>query len=255
MAARGQLAVETAGTFPLAATVFAVALAATHVFAGRLVDADHEWGRRGLSFAAGASVAYVFVLLLPEVSEAALEFGELRGESLLAEQLVYAAALVGFVGFYGLEVVARHDLEKTEQDSLVFGISLASFALYSALVAYLLYHQEVPGVLNLALYAAAMALHFAITDHGLRRHLGATYDRFGRWVLAGATLFGAVIGLTGGGEGFVVPVLFGFLAGGIIFNTIKEELPDASRGRLVAFVVGTLVLAVVVLLYEVVGVV
>ena len=237
---------QPTGGYPVAAGLFAIGLAAVHLLGSRWTVAAVEQRRRWLSVGAGASVAYVFVLLLPEVSEAALVVGELRGEALLAEQTVYLMALLGFVGFYGVEVyVSRRLGEAVETSSLVFWGHVAVFACYSALIGYLLFHQEVPGVANLFFYALAMALHFGVTDYGLRRHHGVEFDRVGRWLLAGATLMGGIVGAVVVVDGLPLSMLFGFVAGAIVLNVLKEELPDVDESRFAAFAVGAAAYAAV----------
>lgn len=234
--------------FPVTATALALGLAAVHLLVGEGVDAETGAGRSALSAAGGASVAYVFVLLLPEVSHFVAADPRVSAGS-LSEGAIYGTALVGFVVFYGLEVlVARRPSKQSGVPTTVFWGYIGIFALYSGLIGYLLFHQEVPGALNLLLYAGAMALHFSITDHGMRRHLGAQYDDVGRWVLAGATLVGAAIGWLTLGRPLVITGLFAFVSGGIVLNVIKEELPEPGRGRFLSFVGGALAYAVVVAL-------
>jgi len=238
---------QAAGGTPLAAGLFTVALALVHLFAGRLrLSAGRR--RRWLSAAGGASVAYVFVLLLPEVSEAALLVGERLGEAFLAEQLVYLAALVGFVAFYGIEVTVAHRRGDVEISTPVYWGHLLVFALYSALIGYLLFNQERPGFASLFFYALAMALHFAVTDHGLRRHHGAAFDRVGRWILAGSTVVGAIAGAVFEVSGLTVAILYGFVVGAVVLNVLKEELPDLVDSRFVAFSLGAAAYSVVLLL-------
>jgi hypothetical protein len=243
------LAQESAGGFPVAALVFAAGLAVVHLVSGRVWSAGRGRRRRFLSSAGGASVAYVFVLLLPEISEAAVSYGEARDTALFVEQTVYVFVLLGFVVFYATEVfVARNVGEDVETSLLVFRAHVGAFATYSALIGYLLFHQEVSGVVNLFFYAAAMALHFAVTDYGMYRHHGAEYDRVGRWVLAGATLVGAGVGLFVDVSPLVLWTLFGFVSGGVVFNVIKEELPEAKEGLVLPFVAGALAYTVLVVL-------
>ncbi|MFC6976667.1 hypothetical protein ACFQL1_21370 [Halomicroarcula sp. GCM10025709] len=237
----------SADNFPVAAGLFTVALALVHLRTGRLKVTVFGRNRQLLSAAGGATVAYVFVLLLPEVSETALTVGELRGEALIAEQYVYLLALFGFVAFYGVEVAVAHRSGNTEGSSLVFWAHVAVFALYSGVIGYLLFHQEVRGLSNLFFYALAMGLHFGITDYGLRRHHGDEFDRTGRWVLAGATLLGGGVGVAVELGDLLVATLFGFLAGAIVLNVIKEELPDLSESRFVAFAAGAVLYTVVLL--------
>ena len=234
---------------PITAGLFTAALALAHLFMGAWETIEFDQKRQWLSAAGGATVAYVCVLLLPEVSEAALRVGELRGEALLAEQYVYLMALAGFVIFYGVEVAVAHrasdDLEDT---SLVFWAHVAIFALYSGLIGYLLFHQETTGVLNQFFYALAMGLHFGITDYGLRRHHGRDFDRIGRWILAEATLVGGGVGVVLEIGDLVLSTLFGFVAGAVVLNVIKEELPESTESRFLAFALGAAVYTVVLVL-------
>ena len=135
-----------------------------------------------------------------------------------------------------------------ETSSLVFWGHLGVFALYSALIGYLLFHQEAPGVANLLFYALAMALHFAVTDHGLRRHHGAEFDAVGRWLLAGATVLGGIVGAVVEVGGLPLSMLFGFVAGAIVLNVVKEELPGVDHSRFAAFAAGAAAYTLVLLL-------
>lgn len=239
----------TTGDLTIAAALFSVALALVHLVSGRWQFAGPDLLRRLLSFAGGASVAYVFVLLLPEVSEAALAVGTMEGTAFLAEQRVYEATLLGFVVFYGVEVfVTQRRGKDVETSSLVFWGHIVVFSIYSGLIGYLLFHQEVETVFNLFYYALAMALHFSVTDYGLRQHHGETYYRIGRWMLAGSTLVGGVIGFYGELDPLPLSMLTGFLAGAIVLNIIKEELPDIDESRFGAFAVGTIVYTLLIAL-------
>lgn len=240
---------ETAGGLPVLTFLFTLALALVHLLTGRRLVTDPERRRRVLSAAGGASVAYVFVLLLPEVSEVALVVGELRGQALLAEELVYVVFLTGFVAFYGLEVLVTQRLgESVDEAPLVFWFHVVVFASYSGIIGYLLFHQERPGTLNLFFYTLAMALHFAVTDAGLRRHHGGEFDRVGRWLLVGGVLLGGAVGFLTDIGGLALAALFAFVSGAIVFNVVKEELPELSETRFTAFVAGAVVYTVVLLL-------
>ena len=98
------------------------------------------------------------------------------------------------------------------------------------------------------LFAFALGVHFVVNDHGLREHHKDSYDRVGRWVLAAAVVVGWAIGLFGEISEAAVAVLFAFLAGGVVLNVLKEELPEERESRFWAFALGATLYAAILLI-------
>jgi hypothetical protein len=103
---------------------------------------------------------------------------------------------------------------------------------------YLLSDAEHQGLLPCALLFFVLALHFAVNDHAFRSHHKASYDRYGRWILALAVLAGYVIGAGYQVAEPTIAVLWAFVAGGLILNVIKDELPEHRESALGFFVAG-----------------
>ena len=260
--------VPEATSFPVVVGISAVALAIVHLGAGKIrfrTIPRSYW----LSGAGGVSVAYVFVHVLPELEEgrAAVEETALG----FLEYHVYLLALSGFALFYGVERLAEQagregegsgsgekgtgngeersrSNGETGTSSGVFWVHIGSFAAYNAIVGYLLVHRESPDLNSLFLFVLALGLHFVVNDHGLREHHHDAYDRVGRWVLAAGVLAGVAVGWTTAVGEPVVVSLFAFLAGGIILNVIKEELPSERQSNFWAFATGTAGYAALLLL-------
>ncbi|MFD1512663.1 hypothetical protein [Halomarina rubra] len=230
-------------TPPVGVGLFAVALAVVHLFAGRLWT-DGEYRPDVLSAAGGASLAYVLVHLLPEVDRAVRSVVETTAGPVGVfgrEVEAYVVVLLGFLLFYLVHALAaRTTTGDTDRTSLVFWMHVTSFALYNALIGILVYHQEFPGLASVGTYTVAMGLHVLVTDAGLRRHHGAVYDDVGRWVLAAAILVGAVLGSLARIPAGPLALLFAFLGGGVLFNVMKEELPDPASSSFGAFLLGAL---------------
>ena len=240
---------------PLTA-LLAAGLAVIHLYSGRMRFLDVLPRSRWLSAAGGISVAYVFVHLLPDLAEEQETIREATGESFtFLEYHVYLVALVGLAVFYGLERSARVSRRRRrgagEEDSTesgVFWLHVASFAVYNTLIGYLLLHREEPGYQSLILFAFAMGVHFVVNDYGLRKHHRSAYDRGGRWVLAASIFAGWMVGLFFEVSEAAIAVLFGFLAGGVIMNVLKDELPEERVSRVWAFALVAALYAVILLL-------
>lgn len=233
-----------AGTGTLLAGAFALGLAAVHLFASRLKVLDIVPRSRWLSMAGGAAVAYVFLHLFPELALAQESLEQGRAPFDTGHE-IYLLSLVGLAVFYGLEraaKVSRHERREAGEEDVpgpaVFWLHVVSFALYNMLVGYLLLHREEPGWRGLVLFFVAMAFHFLVNDYGLRQDHKHTYDRSGRWILAVSVLLGWGIGTQVEIGELPVALLFAFLAGGIVLNVLKEELPAERESRFTAFLAG-----------------
>lgn len=236
------------------AGALALGLAAVHLFASRLKFLGMVPRSRWLSMAGGAAVSYVFLHLFPELAASQQEIDTEGIGPLQTSTEVYLMALLGLVAFYGLERLVKRSRGETHsphgeerRGPGVFWLHILSFALYNALIGYLLLHREDPTTRGLLLFFLAMSLHFLGNDFGLRQHHKEIYDRFGRWLLAGAILVGWLVGTLVEIEELHLALLFAFLAGGIVLNVLKEELPEDRESRFSAFVSGAVAYAVILL--------
>ena len=237
-------------TFAMAAT-----FAAIHLFVGKLRFLNVEPRSAWLSFAGGVAVGYVFLHVMPELGSHGAVFAEATGRSeALAEGLVYTLSLAGLALFYGVEkavISSRADPDEGTGNSRP---SDASFWLHIGItcalvmtITYLLIHREDASLAGLATYYVAMALHFVSADFGSRAHHPEIYDRAGRYVLAGATLFGWLVGQFVELPEIIIGCLFAFVAGAIILVVMKEELPEKRASRFWPFLGGAVLYAALVL--------
>lgn len=236
-------------------------LSMAHLLAPRLRFLELVPRSWALSAAGGVSVAYVFVHLLPEVAEAQAAVDEAAAAGLLAglERHAYLAALAGLVVFYGLEraVVATHDPPaqgaahgKGSAAPGTFWLSVALFAVYDGVVAYLAVGRaRSSGVADLALFTVALGLHLLVNDLGLRHHHRRRYDRIGRPTLVGALVAGWIVGLGVEVSDAALGVVVAFLAGGVVLNVIKEEVPAERDSRFLPFACGAAAYAALLLAF------
>ncbi|MCT7951647.1 hypothetical protein NG798_17730 [Ancylothrix sp. C2] len=236
---------------PFLSGIMALILAIIHIFSGKLLFLKGIPRNAWLSIGSGVSVAYIFVHILPELSEAQETVNQATEQVLgFLEHHVYLVALLGMSSFYGLEKAALRSRNRNQKagngdvtEPEIFWLHIAFFAVYNALIGYLLVHREEPGLLSLLLFFLAMALHFVVNDYGLRENHKHIYDHVGRWILAAAIIAGWAIGIGTEIDKNSLALLFAFLAGGVVLNALKEELPENRESRFWAFALGAAIYA------------
>lgn len=227
----------------------ALVLSLVHLFAGRLRLLERIPRSRWLSIASGSSVAYVFLHLLPELTTAQQSIeGALDGVAGAFSHQAYFIAAIGLTVFYGLERLAfrRSNGELTrhpDDDATIFWVHIGSFGTYNLLIGYLLADRvSDPG--EYVAFVTALALHFVVNDYGLRKHHEDRYRHTGRWLLSLAVILGALVGSLLELPPPVVLAFLAFVAGGIVLNVLKEELPPERESRFWPFAMGMLAFAV-----------
>jgi hypothetical protein len=224
--------------------VMAILIACAHLFTKHIRSFGSLPRSWALSAAGGVSVAYVFIHIMPELArnQKVLNHGLPKFLSYL-EHHIYLIAMLGLVLFYCLQGFAK----AKDRTSGSFWVHIGSFFFYNLLIGYLLPHRFDHTLLNLLLFTVAMTLHFMINDHSLRSSHKDRYDRIGRWILAAGVLCGWVVGLTTSLNESLEASIFAFLAGGILLNVLKEELPKEQGSRTVPFILGAVLFSALLL--------
>lgn len=217
-----------------------------HLQAGRLRFLEVIPRSRLLSLAGGMSVAYVFLRILPDLGTSQARVGPEVGDALMIPRHpIYMVSLAGLMVFYGLQRLTARSRKRQREVAgedcptpLVFWISMLSYSTVNFAVGYLLFQREGTDRLRLSLFFLAMALWFLVNDYGLRQEHRERYRRVGRWVLSAVIVVGWVAGLLAPLPDAMLSLVLAFVAGGIILNVLKEELPEERESRFWAFAAG-----------------
>lgn len=224
----------------------ALLLAASHLAAPRLRQFGGLPERAVASLAGGLAVAYVFLHLLPEVAAGNEAIGEALSDVVtltpLLELAIFAVAMAGFLVFYGLERLAGHTAERkghSEPGVAVYRLHLASFMMYNGLITYSMALRVRTGLLFAVLFTLAMGLHFVLTDRTFSERYPRRFRATGRVFLAGALLAGWLLDAAFAPTNtLIVTLLTAFLAGSVLLNVFKEEIPSSRRSSFPWFVGG-----------------
>lgn len=231
----------------LGAVVF---LSLVHVLADMLRWKRHMPQKYWLSFADGISISYVFLGLLPKIVEGTASFPDSLGGAVgFFQDNPFLPLLIGLVTFYGMErlmekPVGSHDSQAVQDATgLRVWIHLASFALYKAIIGYLITQMDNP--ISIFIFVVSMAVHFLVVDYRMMAIHKDVYQRIGRWVLTVAILAGWVVGVVTVISPVLVTLMLAFLAGGIVLVVLEEEFSRDHPSSFLAFALAVMLYTLV----------
>jgi hypothetical protein len=209
-----------------------LALATLHVLAANLhrnAQVPPTW----LTAASGMSVAYVFLHLLPELGQEQAEWLHALPDRPLPwlESQVYIATFLGVILALGLDRAVQ--VEKRR-----FRLRIGAFAIYNVLLG--CFALRVKELTALALAVIAFGAHLLLHDRALYLEFGQRFERWGRWILAASLLVGWCLGWVWPPPVILTAGVLGLVAGGIITNVIKEELPRRDEEGFSPWLAGAL---------------
>lgn len=226
--------------------VFAIGFALIHLFSKYMSFLSKTPRSRFLSIAGGIAVSYVFLHLMPELHHYQNAVSEKlhNGWFIYIENHIFIVAMIGLVVFYGLERLVKRSKQKNssgkegEASAGVFWVHIGSFFLYNLVIGYLLIREEHESIWGLLFYFLALGIHFITNDRSLRAAHEETYDKYGRLLLTAAILIGWGIGALVEVSELIISLLVAFIAGGVVLNVMKEELPEERESSFGAFSIG-----------------
>jgi hypothetical protein len=213
-----------------------VILAGIHLFANRLSVLGWVWRGKFLSFASGLSFAYIFIDLLPALEKGSSVLKRTFGDAVpYLDRHTYLIALVGVLVYYGVQLK-----EKSKKTNW---LSICSYLLFNFFIGVSLSDTNNPEIQPLALFTLAMGMHYFVRDHltGVSEKQGAI------WALIAALFAGYAVGYFTKVPDSVAAIAIAFVAGGILLNVFRCELPKKKKGGYLWFVIGSISYATILL--------
>jgi hypothetical protein len=206
------------------------------------------------SFAGGVAVAYVFLHMLPELSESRDTVHQFLHHAVLAipmkEMVVFMVALMGFELFYFMERYADYaSVSGDVQHRRSFSVHLLLYTTYNFLLTYTMLLRVHSGVFYAVVFSVAMGLHFVLTDNHFKRYFPQLFAAKAHGVLLFGLLLGYVLSiLMHPMSHTVAALLLAFLSGSILYNAFAQEIPMGRKSRCGFFFAGTFVMAALLLM-------
>lgn len=200
------------------------------------------------SFAAGVGTVYIFVHMLPQIS---------HGQHLLEEYFPnihftgsqysnYVVALIGFIFFYLFDSFLTHTKrlptdEYTSPDELAFYWTNVLFIfLYNLLIGYVVGSYTEGSISFRIVYLLAYIVHFVTIKWGIYHIFPKRYERQARYPIILGLFVGYFIALLFDIDPLILSINEALLAGAMMLNVFKHELPNEKDSKRRAFVVGIL---------------
>lgn len=177
------------------------------------------------SFGGGVAIAYVFLILFPEVEHSREWFGA----------SVYLVTVISLLLFYALEILLSNLTPATEQvhhgrhNTARFWFHIAIIWFYTWLVVFTVPEDAADNLVYVFAGSATIGVHLLYKDYVLRGHYDSRFEQAGRFVLTLAPIAGwashQVVEPTEG----MLELMIAILAGILILSVFQEELPPVEK--------------------------
>lgn len=206
-------------------------------FIGILIPIETYTPRKWwLSFSGGVAVAYVFIHLIPELHKIT---------SVAGDPLTFSLALIGTITYFGAAKFVKQS--KSGPDSrFAFIIQMTALVPYFFTAGYFLERSNT--LTALGSYTIAVGLHLVGFGYDQKEDHGERYTIWVAGTLAVVLIAGTITSYLYKFEELTLDLLLAFVTGGILLNSIKEEIPAANQSSFWAFAAGSILIGVLLLL-------
>ena len=190
------------------------------------------------SLAAGVSLTYLLIYLLPELYGGVVE----------VERLLFLFVLLGATAFHLIE---KYLYQHERKEKLIFEIRAAHtifFFIYHFIIGIILVAINAVSYISGLLFFIPILFYTVASQVSLHQlHANITERMVVRLILSSSTLFGVVLATL-----FSVPTriyfpLLAFIAGALLYNVMVDVIPKEKEGNILFFLFGTIAYTAVIL--------
>jgi hypothetical protein len=216
---------------PLFPIILGLSLAAVHFLGEELEKYFSSYRQEILSFSTGASITYIFVQLLPEFHNIALE----------STELIFIFPLIGFSGIHLTEkYIAKSSLSPDKMKKDYAELHAGFLVFYHAAIGYLVASLIVESTVSGILFFLPILLHTAVSSLSTTElHEDFARKQTVKTVLVMAPLFGVLAHLSGIISEHLFNPIFGTAIGMFFYVVIRDSIPEGKKGRPLEYLIGS----------------
>lgn len=220
----------------LAALVMSGLLGAIHLLSEKIKPEEGPRHYRIISLAAGISIAYLFLNLLPHTYEAAIHL----------KSFIFIFLLTGFTLFHLAEkyVYQHADRSKINQD--LTSIHSVAFFVYYFIIGMVLEDILNKSFLEGFLFSIPITLHAGLSSASLARiHQPFRESLWIKFILSYSAFLGAVLANLISIPTILNNIFISTIAGALLYIFVKEFLPEKEKGQPFYFIIGVTLFVIV----------
>lgn len=230
-------------------------LACVHLICGKnnwwRVFEAHGW----VSFSTGASVAYVFIHVFPEISLLQQQLSGVPSHHYSGQffnQPLYQTALAGICLPYLLDTLELNYIESDKKyhrhvHQGIFGIRKLLYLLYNLMLAYMIMHRHTESALSMKIIVIILSMHFIVINANFKEIYPELFKTTIRWFAVLGLIFGGIIGKVMVMPDSIVAYLFALIGGIITYAALKQELPKTHHRAPLHFLAGVVSVTLMIL--------
>lgn len=213
------------------AVTYGLILGAIHFFSDKLRTRRRIKPYRLISFAAGVSIAYLFLDLLPHTYKAAVHL----------KNFVFVFLLLGFVIIHVSEKFIYQHAERDRRARELKEIHSIVFFLYHFLVGLVLQDRIQDNLLEGTLFLVPITLHAGLSTASLAQIHGDIRESLAvkTW-LSLSTCLGVIFSRLVSIPSMIDNISVSLISGVLLYVFVKEFLPEKEKGQPLFFLLGLL---------------
>ncbi len=189
-----------------------------------------------LSFSGGVAVAYVFIHLIPELHK----ITDVAGAS-----ITFSLTLLGTVIYFGAAKYVKES-KNTPDSRRAFIVQMTTLVPYFFTLGYLL--ERLNTLTALSSYTLAIGIHLVGFGYDQKEDHKENYTIWVVSTLAAVLIAGTITSYFYKLDELMLSLLLAFVTGGILLNSIKEEIPTINQSQFWAFAGGAISIGILLLL-------
>jgi len=206
-----------------------ILLGIIHFYSEKLILSKGTSRDRLISFAAGISIAYLFLNLLPHTYEAASHL----------KNFVFVFLLLGFVLFHLAEKYIYKHADQIKLAKELKEVHSISFFFYYFIVGIVIYDKTIVSPIEGILFFIPISLHAALSTASLSQIHGEIREKYvTKVVLSLSTFLGVSLAAFVSIPNILDNILLSMIAGILLYVVVKEFLPEKEKGQPMFFVFG-----------------